>query len=232
MSDEVEQRATYIRKLLGVDDNVWLDAVTCLFKLKRLIPGFSFELVSQNEIPGALAQWSSTDKRIRILTSTFCSANSSGQNNERDRFSIFHETVHALEGHTGVLNRSHNHIPAYAKKLKQLERRTDQIAAAVIAAKKFIRKDDTPQSISQRFGLSLQAATIRHSEALPHLRERKPLPETLRNLLQELRRHEKDTPHSFPLLDEHCPDCGQHAVTKVGVGFICLECPWQGTSLP
>jgi hypothetical protein len=101
-----EQRARTLRIQLGVDDLSWLDPMTILMKAKGLIPGLDFALVKEGALPpNVLAEWESKSKRISISESTFCGANGFSCN-PRDRYSIFHEVIHALEGHSGTLRRT------------------------------------------------------------------------------------------------------------------------------
>ena len=160
-----EQTARKLRRRLGIDNLTWIDPMTVLQKLARLIPGFSFKLVSAEELGGKLARWDSSKKQIVICDELFFAANEQRQEG-RARYSLFHEVVHALEGHVGVFYRdtSRANIPIYAKKLRALERSTDQITAALMAPKHLILAEYGPSDIAFRFGMSLRAAEIRWSE--------------------------------------------------------------------
>jgi hypothetical protein len=186
-----EQRARELRRRLGVDELSWLDPMTILMKAKNLIPGFGFVLVSSGALPpNILAQWDSESKRIKISEGTFCGANGFSCN-PRDRYSIFHEVVHALEGHVGALNRatSLDVIPNYARKLKDLERWTERVTAAFMAPRHLVRGDDTAGSVAFRFGMSVQAATIRLGEVTPpQKRQPRQVPDTITRLLADLKK--------------------------------------------
>lgn len=179
-----EATARKLRQRLGVDDLTWIDPMTVLVKLKRLIRGFEFALVSSSELDGKLARWESDRKRIAIRHDVFYAANEQRQEG-RARYSIFHEVVHALEGHSGTLYRavSREDIPVYARKLRALEAYTDSVTAAFMAPRHLIVADETPQSIAFRFGMSEQAARIRHEEVFGRPEMRRVVPQDIRDLL-------------------------------------------------
>jgi hypothetical protein len=191
--DDPEQRARTLRRRLGVDELSWLDPMTILVKAKRLVPGLNFALVGSSDLPpNVLAQWDSKSKLIRIREGSFCEANGFSCN-PRDRYAIFHETIHALEGHAGTFNRavSLNEIPNYARKLKALERWTETVTAAFMAPKHLFRAGESPETIAFRFGISLQAATIRMDELLPRLHKPRQIPESVAQLLASLKKKDK-----------------------------------------
>jgi hypothetical protein len=185
-----EQRARTLRRQLGVDELSWLDPMTILTKAKRLVPGLGFALVDSGELPpNVLAEWDSKSKRIRISEDAFCGANGFSCN-PRDRYSIFHEVVHALEGHSGTLSRatSLDAIPNYARKLKELERWTESVTAAFLAPRYLIRSNDTAETIAFRFGMSARAAQIRLGEVSPQEARRRQVPDSIARLLADLKK--------------------------------------------
>jgi hypothetical protein len=99
--------------------------------------------------------------------------------------------IHALEGHSGTLNRatSLDVIPNYARKLKELERWTERVTAAFLAPKHLIRGNDTAETIAFRFGMSVRAAQIRFSEVSPQqTKQPRQVPDTIARLLADLKK--------------------------------------------
>jgi Zn-dependent peptidase ImmA (M78 family) len=185
-----EQRARVLRRQLGVDELSWLDPMTIIMKAKRIIHGLSFSLVRSSDLPpNVLAQWDSKRKCICICEESFYGANGFSCN-PRDRYSIFHEVIHALEGHSGTLNRatSLSQIPGYARKLKELERWTERLTASFIAPAHLIRDDDDAEKIAFKFGLSIKAAIIRLDELRTPKREGRQIPDSVAKLLLDLKK--------------------------------------------
>lgn len=186
--ETAEQIARRLRQRLGIDHQTWIDPMTVLAKLVGLIPGFRFALVDAATLNGKLARWESAKKRILIREDVFYAANERRQEG-RPRYSIFHEVIHALEGHEGQFNRdtSRANIPSYARKLKELESSTDQVTAAFMAPRHLINPDATVEEIEFRFGLSRQAAKIRWEELHGRSSAGRRLPQHIRDLLDGLK---------------------------------------------
>jgi Zn-dependent peptidase ImmA (M78 family) len=146
--------------------------------------------VKSDELPpDVLAQWDAEDKLIIIPEASFCRANGFSST-PRDRYSIIHEVIHALEGHSGTLNRATNlgAVPRFAHKLRKLETWTERVTAAFIAPKHLIRANDTAETIAFRFGMSMQAAVIRLGEISPPQRGSRQVPDVIAKLLADLKR--------------------------------------------
>ena len=186
-SRDAEEKARAIRRRLGIDQLSWLDPMTLLVKLKRIIPGFNFGLVEASAIPGALAQWDGDAKLIKIRRDIFAAANGYRADG-RARFSIFHEVVHAMEGDQGTLNRtvSRINIPKYARNLRAVEGRTDRITGALMAPKHMILDTYSVADVAFRFGMSASASKIRLEEVRGPQQMGKKLPDAIRRLLDEL----------------------------------------------
>ena len=186
-TETAEQTARRLRQRLGIDHLTWIDPMTVLRKLVELIPGFCFALVDAATLDGKLARWDSDKKRIQIREDVFYAANERRREG-RARYSIFHEVVHALEGHRGQLNRdtSRANIPSYARKLKELESNTDKITAAFMAPRHLVSPNETAEQIESRFGLSRQAAKIRWEELHGRSSAGRKLPPHIRDMLDGL----------------------------------------------
>ena len=186
-SGKTEETARAIRQKLGVDQLSWLDPMTLIVKLKRLISGFNFALVEASAIPGALAQWDAEVKLIKIRRDIFESANGYRADG-RARFSIFHEIVHAMQGDQGTLNRalSRTDIPKYARKLRAIEGDTDQITGALMAPRHLVLDDYLEADVAFRFGMSSSAAKIRLEEIRGRRPEARQLPDSIKQLLLDL----------------------------------------------
>jgi len=183
-ADEI---AREYRKRLGVDELFWLDPVTILMKLKHEVRGFNYELVPPNEIAPALAKWESKRKLIRIGDATFAAADGP-KSDGRARFSIFHESMHALGRDRGEFNRINTRldIPSYARKLRALESGTDKITAAFMAPRHLISDGWPVQQVAFFFGMSTESARIRLDEIRGREHRAKKLPDAVTRLLSEL----------------------------------------------
>jgi Zn-dependent peptidase ImmA (M78 family) len=182
-----EETAREYRKRLGVDHQCWLDPVTILTKLKHEPWGIYYETVPPIEIAPAPAKWDFEQKLILISNEIFDAANRQEPDGHA-RFSVFHEVVHALEGHTGRLNRLHSRveIPPYAEKLRRLESRTDKITAAFIAPRHLISPEWKADDIAFRFGMSITSARFRIEEIRGKHRATRKVPDVVAKLLRDL----------------------------------------------
>jgi hypothetical protein len=182
-----EEIAREYRKRLGVDHQCWLDPATILTKLKQEPWEIDYETVPPAEIAPAPAKWDSERRLILISDEIFDAANRQ-EPDAHARFSIFHEIVHALEGHTGKLNRLHSRfdIPRYAGKLRRLESRTDKITAAFIAPRHLVSPEWNADAVAFRFGMSIPSARLRIEEIRGKDRAGKKIPDVVTQLLRDL----------------------------------------------
>ena len=220
-----ERRAIEIRRALGIDSCKWADAQTVLCRIRDILPGVSWKRVKDSELPNALAQWDSASKIISIRETIYQEANFPTQNG-RARWAIFHEVVHAMEGHEGVLNRSpsRKNLPKYAKRLKQIEETTDRITAAVIAPRRFISSTDTAENISEEFGLSLEASKFRILEIREERKTPREVPNYVIDLLGELRGEASEDNTRKYNLQRKCPHCGEQTLIPIAQKFLCDYC--------
>jgi IrrE N-terminal-like domain len=195
--DEIEARARRFRQAMGVDDLDWLDAPTLIFKLMHLLPGISYLVVDDSDLPDPGGQWNATTKQLTFRRSVFENANKLNAD-PRARFTIVHELTHAYLGHEGIRNRSAKGSleKTISSKTRQIETITDQFTAAVLAPFHRIKPDEDAASIAIRFGLSKKAGQIRADQAARDYRRKngltRPIPESVRKIIDDLRNGKKD----------------------------------------
>ncbi|MGB8900066.1 MAG: ImmA/IrrE family metallo-endopeptidase [Methylocella sp.] len=190
--DEIEARARQFRQAMGVDDLDWLDAPTLIFKLMHLLPGISYLIVKDSDLPDPGGQWDANRKRLIFRRSVFENANKLNPD-PRARFTIVHELTHAYLGHDGIRNRSPigSLEKTISTKTRRIETITDRFTAAVLAPCHRMKPYETAESIALRFGLSKRAAEIREEEAARDYRLKngllRPIPDSIRQLIDEMR---------------------------------------------
>jgi Zn-dependent peptidase ImmA (M78 family) len=190
--DEIEAIARRFRRELGVDNVDFLHVPTLIYKLKRLLPGLSYVLVGDSDLPDPGGRWDARSKQLIFRRSVFEGANRPNPE-PRARFTIVHELIHAYRGHEGIRNRSAagSLEKTLSTKTRRVETVTDRLAAAVLAPFDRIEPNETAGSIARRFGLSKQAAEIRADEAARYYRRKnktlRPIPDSVQKILDDLR---------------------------------------------
>lgn len=195
--DEIEARARQFRKAVGVDGLDWLDVPTLIFKVKNLLPGISYLLVADSDLPDPGGRWDANRKQLIFRRSVFESANKPNSA-PRARFTIVHELMHAYLGHEGLRNRTAaaSLEKTISIKTRSIETITDRLTAAVLAPFHRIRPHEDAASIAERFGLSKQAAEIRADQAARDYRRKnrltRPIPDPIQKIIDDLRNGKKD----------------------------------------
>lgn len=189
--EEIEKRATSLRKALGIEGQLRPDMMTVIQKTKHSFKKFGYLRVPDDDMPDAEAQWDSDKGILSLRESVFRAMQ---RDEPRARMTVAHELGHFALKHEGVRNRSLEAGAAekYLEWVRRDEREAKRFAAAFLAPADFIREDDTAEDIAERFGLSAQAAEIRKSEveamrrrAAGHSRD---LPSAVLDFLREAQR--------------------------------------------
>ena len=120
--------------------------------------GISYDVVEDNYLPKGVEASCLPEKRIIYITETTYKAIT--QNDERARFTIFHELGHLLLAHSRTFHRDNTAtFPVY----ENSEWQADQFAAEILMPLSVIREKALTQAfeLQQEFGVSFQAATYR-----------------------------------------------------------------------
>lgn len=189
--EELEDIGRNFLRLLGIEDQVRPDMMTIIMKLKHAVPNFNYRRVPDEKMPRAEAEWSSEDFELSMRESVFVGMQ---RGDARSRFAVSHELSHYALGHRGYRNRK---TESYQKDLsaasvKHEETEANRLAAIILAPERLVPEGASAEEISSTFGLSLPAAIIRKEE-IDRLRRRRhgelrPLPDSVRELLQEAKR--------------------------------------------
>lgn len=188
--DELEGRAKAIRQKLGLEAQPHIDLMTVIQKLKGAFPGFGYKRVRDEELPDAEAQWDADRLTILIRESVFRGMQ---RNEARARMTVAHEISHFLLNHDGIRNRSLVKTAAerFAREVKREESEATRLAPRLLAPSYLINSDDTPETISRRFGMSLEASAIRREEVNTLERRAKGLKRELPSVVVDFLREAK-----------------------------------------
>jgi uncharacterized protein DUF955 len=189
---EIEEKARQFRKKIGVDDLVWLEAPTLIYKVCHSFPPIQYARVADHELPDPGGRWDANRKVLIFRESVFAASNKFNPD-ARARFTIAHEVAHAVLAHEGIRNRSaqDSQEKKFSNRIRHLEAVTDRFAVAIYAPLHLIQPHETAESIALRFGLSKRASEIRAEEAARDYRRKngliRPIPDPIKRLLDELR---------------------------------------------
>lgn len=189
--EEIENKARDFRRRLGVDGLEFFDVPTLVFKACKLL-GLGYSLVTDQELPEPGGRWDAERKLFLFRQSVFEAANSLCPD-PRARWTIVHEIIHALNGDKGIRNRSP--VGSLEKKIqtgiRAIEAQTDRLTASFFAPYHLIHDDESASSIARRFGMGMEAATIRAAEVAKSRRRElgidRPIPESIRNIIEDLK---------------------------------------------
>lgn len=195
--DEIEEKARQFRKRIGVDDLVWLDAPTLIYKTCYSFPPIHYVRVADQELPDPGGRWDTNRKLLIFRESVFAASNKFNPD-ARARYTVAHEVAHAVLAHDGVRNRSakDSQEKRFSSKIRQLEAVADRFAVATYAPLHLIQPYESAESIALRFGLSKRAAEIREEEAARNYRRKngllRPIPDSIMRLIDDVRNGRND----------------------------------------
>jgi Zn-dependent peptidase ImmA (M78 family) len=241
--EQYDQLAKTLREALGLDDQIKVDVVEMLRRMKHR--GYLRDYISipDADLPDAAAKFVPEEPKIYLRESTYRSAS---RGDPRARFTIAHEIAHCALNHQHTRKRGiavgvfERRVPS----IRRDERQADKLAAALLAP--FHRAEftlaTTSQQLAEKFGLSDKMAAIRTNELGGMYRRRhgikRDLPPGVTDFLTAKRR-EGFKVTSLPPEDvaamqvrrpqyegEVCPNpkCGQAKMIRVGTYMICDAC--------
>jgi Zn-dependent peptidase ImmA (M78 family) len=239
--DDFERGAQILRVKLGIDDQLRLDVIDVLQKLKHHGYIVDYVRVPDTALPEADAQYN-PDKRIIYLRESTYSAAQCGD--RRAKWTVAHEVGHVALNHKQTRNRSI--APRSIEKISQAIRRDEvqahKFAAAFLAP--FHRANFSPlttaQQIATRFNISLSAANQRIEEFARIYRRlnglARPLPSSVIDFLQSAQRKGHMIKNStladgFSALGplaryegDACPNCNEFKLVRRGISKTCDGC--------
>lgn len=243
-SDEgYDQLAKILREALDLDDQIKVDVVEMLRRMKHR--GYLRDYISipDNDLPDAEAKFVAEDRKIYLRESIYRSAS---RGDPRARFTIAHEIAHCALNHQYMRKRGIA-VGAFEKKVPSIrrdERQADKLAAAILAP--FHRAEFTlttnSKQLAERFGLSDRMSSIRTDELAGIYRRlhkiKRDLPPGVADFLAAGRR-KGYTVTSLPPQDvaaiqitqpkyegDVCPNprCGHAKMVRVGTCMVCDVC--------
>lgn len=125
------------------------------FGIPTLWPDYTFEVFEVAEMPGEHGLTYPDEKRVVIRQDVYEGALAG---NGRDRFTCAHELGHLLM-HANLGFARHvrrGDVPAY----RDSEWQANTFAGALLIPKEAVSRGETPHSVSERFGVSLDAASV------------------------------------------------------------------------
>lgn len=161
--DEIEEIAKRLRLRLGFERDTPIDMMAVLQKLQVSSSKFKFQRLTDFKLPDAEAQWDAAQGLMTLRESVYQGVIAE---HPRARMTAAHELGHFALGHSGVRNRSlvKNAAEKFVSAVKQEESEARRFAAIFLAPAYLVGAGETVESISSRFGLSLEAAAIRQEE--------------------------------------------------------------------
>jgi|ERR1039458_288667 Zn-dependent peptidase ImmA (M78 family) len=237
--EDFEQLATTLRVAIGVDDQVNLDVIEFLRRMKR--QGYISDYVRVPDVAmlDAEAKFKPDERKIYIRESVWAAAE---KGIDRPRFTIIHECAHAALDHQFERKRSlfgHAITEMRVASIRRDEKQANKLAACIIAP--FHRSDfsltTTAGRLMERFGLSSPAASIRIEEMAGIFRRLNKLPRPLPPGVVDFlaaRRRDGHTVTSLPSAEvaamqvrqpvytgDACPICGGFKMIRVGTMMKC-----------
>jgi Zn-dependent peptidase ImmA (M78 family) len=237
--EDFEELAKVVRADLDIDDQVQLDAIELLKRLKRQGYIADYVRVPDEAMLDAEAKYNGAERKIFIRESVY-----QGAEDWKDhyRFTITHECAHALLNHQHERKRSFSRQAAFEKKIPSIrsdESEADRLAAAIISPfhKANFSLSTTIEQVKERFDLSEPAAKARLQTLSRIYRRRynlpRPLPPGVIDLLAQ-RRREGHIVTSLPpeeivairvrrpeYTGDACPVCGAFKMIRVGLHMKC-----------
>jgi|SRR5713101_8995162 len=157
--EDFERAAQILRVKFGIDDQLRLDVIDVLRKLKHHGQIVDYVRVPDMSLPDAEAQYDPDKGIIYLRESTYLAAQ---RGDSRARWTVAHEVGHVALNHQRTRNRSSasRSIEKIAQTIRRDEAQAHRFAAALLAP--FHRANfslqTTAQQVAMRFDISLAAA--------------------------------------------------------------------------
>jgi Zn-dependent peptidase ImmA (M78 family) len=239
--EDFERAAQILRVKFGIDDQLRLDVIDILRKLKHHGQIIDYVRVPDMSLPEAEAQYDPDKGIIYLRESTYQAAL---QGNRRARWTVAHEIGHVTLNHQRTRNRSSTlrSIEKIAQTIRRDEAQAHKFAAALLAP--FHRANfslqTTAQQVATRFDISLDAANRRIEEFTRIYRRlnglARPLPSSVIDFLKAAQR-KGHMIKNLALADfisalgtspryegDACPSCNEFKLVRSGIGKKCDGC--------
>ena len=152
---ELRALARELREWLGLENVMRMPIVELLDVLPECIDGFSYEIVSDSELPESVH--AETDVRTGHITIKESVYNGACEGKGRDRMTIAHEIAHYITicfcGFKLQRNFDHHELKPYEDPEWQAK-----CFAGEFMIDRYLTRDMSPQEIAERCGVSLEAA--------------------------------------------------------------------------
>lgn len=161
---EIAGIADSVRTAFGLGDTPFLTIIPLLELLPDVLENFELRILPDEEMEGVMGITCPQGSYISLPESVYGRA---CHNHGRDRFTCAHELGHLVlhKGTTFQRAEVHNH-PAYMLS----EPQANLFASIILMPRKFIEPSYTAEDMTDIFGVSLEAATIRlHTLAKRHI---------------------------------------------------------------
>jgi Zn-dependent peptidase ImmA (M78 family) len=239
--EDYDQIARILREELKIDDEIWLDVLDALRRMKYGGYLRDYVCLPDGEMPDAEAKFVADERVIYLKQSTYSAAE---HEEPHARFTVAHEIAHFALYHQHTRKRGIAVGPFEKKVFKRDETQADKFAAAFIAPfhKAAFNLTTTASQLAQRFGLSVRMSQGRMDEMAGIYRSRhkirRELPAGVVDFL-EARRREGYTVSALPSADvvamtvrqpkyegDPCPNskCGEFKMIRVGTHLECDVC--------
>ncbi len=157
---EIRFIARHVRRLVGLDTERYFHVVDFLEQtMPRIIKGFVYDVVEDEDLPGKYAQAIPEENRIEIRQSTYEAAVA---DDPRARFTIAHEIGHLLladEVPDSYVAYARRNRKASLRPFEDPEWQANEFAAELLAPCRLVA-GMTDKRIKEEFGVSLEVARI------------------------------------------------------------------------
>lgn len=241
--EDYDQIARVLREELGVDDDIWLDIIDTLRRMKYRGYLRDFICLPDSDLPDAEAKFVAEERRVYLRDYIFKAAE---RGEPHARFTVAHEIAHCALFHQHTRKRGIA-VGLFERKVFSIRRdetQADKLAAAILAPfhRAAFNLSTTPTQLANRFGLSARMSKARTEELAGIYRRRhniqRELPPGVVDFLAA-RRAEGYPITSLPSEDivtmtvrqpkyegEPCPNpnCREFKMIRVGTHLKCDAC--------
>jgi len=244
LNEAFEQIGRTVRVALELDDQIKLDPIDFLRRLKRAGYIKDYIRLPDASLPDDEAKYNPDDNKIYLRDSVLSGAE---RGDAHFRFTVFHEGAHAVLGHQYERKRSFSQQAQREKRVPSIGRDegdANRLAVAIMAPfhKAGFTLEMTSGQIGSRFGLGLKASSVRYDEFAQMYRRannlRRPIPKGIVDFLTEQRRRgfvvtslpEEEVASFKPFHQSYTgdacpnPNCGAFKMIRNGTGMRCDIC--------